>query len=388
MMPLSCRHYTYKSVMITPIRQALAASVVLGLVACGSSQPIVNEGGVPGGKACQNDFTPERVAAGEDCDPNLNRTMFCPLVPGSEFLRSRTEIIPCDGVDISIHPVVGGGFETEYIAIHPSGGGTPSAVYLGLHYLNASAAFYGNLTRMTELAKARNVLVLLPQAPAGIGLVDVPGLPPIGGNTLSRWPTQPSQPVEAFSQLLDGVVEDGRNRFSARGAPLYVAGLSNGIPMVYFYACGRANQVEAFLAVAGTQNNEAAAICQPSRAVGAVMIHGTADPIVPYGGVGGVLRTIPENFEDFKAFNQCSGDDRTALFNGASGDVQFDWAPNCADGRRVVLASLLGNGHNWPGDDAALLQELGINLGLFGAARNDIDATIQGFDLLRYAAGR
>jgi polyhydroxybutyrate depolymerase len=364
-------------------------TVVLGLAACGPSEPSGggSVGGVPGGTACQNDFTPEQVAAGEDCNPDLNRTLFCPLVPGSEYLRSRSEVMPCDGVEISTHTAAGGGFETDYIAIRPSAGGAPSAVYLNLHYLGANAAFHGNLTRMTELAKARNVLILLPQAPASVGLADLPGLPPIGGNSLSRWPTRPSQPVEEFSQLLDGVVEDGRNRFSARGAPLYVTGLSNGIPMVYSYVCGRANQVDAFLAVAGTQNNEAAAICQPSGPVGAVMIHGTADPIVPYGGIGSVLRTIPENYEDFKAFNQCSGEDQSALFNGASGDVQFDWAPNCASGRRVVLASLLGNGHNWPGDDAGPLQELGIPVGLFGAGRNDIDATIQGFDLLRYAAG-
>lgn len=367
------------------------ASVVLGLAACGSSDPLGGAaGGVPGGTACQNDFTPERVAAGENCDPNLNRTLFCPLVPGSDFVRSRSEVIPCDGVEISTHPAAGGGLESDYIAIRPTAGGAPSAVYLNLHYLGGNVAFHGNLTRMTELAKARNVVVLLPQAPAGVGLIDPPGdtLPPVGGSSLSRWPTQQSQPVEEFLQFLDGVVEDGRNRFSARGAPLYVAGLSNGVPMVYFYACGRADQVDAFMAVAGTQNNESAAICQPNRPIGAVLIHGTLDPIVPYDGIGGLLRTIPQNYADFKMHNQCSGEDRAALFNGAGGDVQFDWAPNCAEGRRVVFASLLGNGHNWPGDDAGALQEMGVTVGLFGAGRNDIDATIQGFDLMRYAAGR
>lgn len=140
--------------------------MIMGLAACGASDPIGGAaGGVPGGTACQNDFTPERVAAGENCDPNLNRTLFCPLVPGSDFVRSRSEVIPCDGVEISTHPAAGGGLESDYIAIRPSSGGTPSAVYLNLHYLGANVAFYGNLTRMTELAKARNVVVLLPQAP-------------------------------------------------------------------------------------------------------------------------------------------------------------------------------------------------------------------------------
>lgn len=367
-------------------RLAVMAGLLLGLAACGSSDSI---GGAGRGNNCQDDFTPDRVAAGENCDPNLNRAKFCPLLPGSDYLRSRTEVIPCDGVEISIHPAVGGGLESDYIAIRPSGGGTPSAMVLNLHYLAGNAAFHGNLTRMTELAKARNALILLPQAPAGVGLINPPGetLPPIGGSVLSRWPTRPTHPVEEFLQFLDGVVENARDRYSARRAPLYVTGLSNGVPMVYYYACGRANQVDAFMAVAGTQNSESAAICQPSRPVGTVLIHGTLDPIVPYDGIGGLLRTIPENYVDFKMLNQCTGNDRAALFNGAGGDVQFDWAPNCANGRRVVFASLLGNGHNWPGDDAGPLQEMGVTPGLFGQARNDIDATIQGFDLMRYAAG-
>lgn len=152
--------------------------MIMGLAACGASDPIGGAaGGVPGGTACQNDFTPERVAAGENCDPNLNRTLFCPLVPGSDFVRSRSEVIPCDGVEISTHPAAGGGLESDYIAIRPSSGGTPSAVYLNLHYLGANVAFYGNLTRMTELAKARNVVVLLPQAPLA-----------------SAWPTRQATP--------------------------------------------------------------------------------------------------------------------------------------------------------------------------------------------------
>lgn len=374
--------------MTIVMRALLWAGVVVGLSACGSSSSI--GGGAAGGTDCQNDFTPERVANGEDCDPRLNRAMFCPLVPGSEILRARNEVIPCEGVTVSEHIAAGGGLESEYLAIRPSAGGRPNAVYVNLHYLNAETEFQANLTRMSELAKARNVLVLLPQAPqASFSSMDPTdgGLQGPDEPIVSRWPTRLSQPVESHLQLLDGVIADARNRFAAGGAPLYVAGLSNGAPMVYFYACNRANQVEAVLAVAGTQNAESAAVCQPDRPVGLVVVHGTGDPIVPYGGIFGVLRAIPDNYDDFRQFNQCSTE-RTALFAGPEGDVQFDWAPDCADGRRVVLASLLGNGHKWPGNDAgSALQEEGINIGLFGPARDDIDATIQGFDLLRYAAG-
>lgn len=375
--------------MTTMKRALLWAGLTASLAACGSSSSI--GGGVAGGTDCQNDFTPERVANGENCDPRLNRAMFCPLIPGTDLLRARDEVIPCEGVTVSEHPASGGGFESRYIAIRPTQGGTPSAVYVNLHYLNAEPEFQANLTRMSELAKARNVLVLLPEAPqASFSSMD-----PIDGGLqgpsepfVSRWPTRLSQPVESHLQLLDGVIADARGRFSAGTAPLYMAGLSNGAPMVYFYACNRAARLDAALAVAGTQNAESAAVCQPGQPVGLVIVHGTGDPLVPYGGVFGLLRAIPDNYADFRQVNQC-GTERTALFAGPEGDVQFDWSPDCAGGRRVVLASLLGNGHKWPGNDASsVLQEQDIlNVGLFGPARDDIDATIQGFDLLRYAAG-
>lgn len=364
-------------------RVMLLAIVVAGLVGCGGSgggtvgAPGAGPGsGGGGGGSCQSDFTPERVAAGENCDPALNRAQFCPLVPGSEYVRSRSQVIACDGVNISEHEISGGGFETHYVAIRREGAASPSAIYLALHYLGGSAEYFANLIRMTELAKARNVLVIVPQAPGLAGTAAV-----------ARWPTSLNQPVESYLQLLEAVVGDARSRFGASGQPLYAAGLSNGVPMAYFFACGRANLVDAFLAVAGNQNQDSAAACLPSRPIGFVAIHGTLDPVIPYGGIVGVLRSIPENYEAFKTLNQCVGQDRNAVLVGAQGDVSIDWAPSCAGGRRMVLASLIGNGHNWPGDDAGLLQEAGVTLGLFGPARNDIDATIQGFDLLRYAGG-
>jgi len=345
-------------------------------------------GGAPSPTSCQNDFTPARVAAGENCDPALNRTKFCPLVSGLDLLTSRTSVIPCDGVEVTSNNAAGGGMTTQYLAIRPAGGGTPSAIYMALHYLNANTSYYANLIRMSELAKARNVLVLVPQAPGDGGLLTLPlGLPSPNTGLLSRWPTMVNEAVENNLQLLDGVVADARNRFSAGSAPLYVAGLSNGTPMAYFYGCGRADRVEAVLAVAGTQTAEAAAICRPNRPVGLVIVHGTSDLIVPYNGFLGLTRPVADNYADFKTYDQCTGADQMATLTGSNATVRFSYATNCAGGRRVVLATAVGNGHNWPGDDAGVLQESGFTIGLFGPALDGIDATIQGFDLLRYTAG-
>lgn len=378
----------------------------------GSSLPLT---GVIGGEspadssastACRDEFTPERVIAGENCDPDLNRARFCPLT--TDYLMSLSTIQACSGVTISEHAISGGGFSTKYVAIRRSSG-TPKSVYLALHYLEAQPEYFANLIRLTELAKARDVLILMPFAPAlvdpisladGGALLD-PALPLLGSGDLiggldltivdtsavAPWPLSTLQPIESYLQLLDNVVSDGRSRFAGRGLPLYVSSLSNGVPMAYFYACGRAERVEAVLAVAGAQSFEAAAACQPSRPIGLVIVHGTLDPVAPYIGIPLIQQSPRETYDSFKRIDSCGGADRQALMVNDGGSVQFDFTPTCAQGRRVVLASAILNGHNWPGDDTNPALGIELPLGPFGPNVDAIDATIQGYDLLRYAAG-
>lgn len=356
----------------------------------------------PSSGSCQDSFTPERVKAGENCDPDLNRASFCPLT--TNYLQSLSVIQPCAGVSISEHTISGGGFDTRYVAIRRSSG-APKAVYLALHYLEAEPEYFANLVRLTELAKARDVLVLMPYAPAVVDPVSSPDpggeplpvlgpldpsdaldLTTVGTGALAPWPVTTLQPIENYLQLLDNVVADGRNRFGGRGLPLYVASLSNGVPMAYFYACGRADRVDAMLAVAGGRSPESAAACQPSRPVGLVLVHGTLDPVAPYLGIPLIQQSPRQTYDSFKALDACSGQDQQVLMTNDAGSVQIDYTPRCAQNRRVVLASALLNGHNWPGDDTNPLLGVELPLGPFGPNVDAIDATIQGYDLLRYAA--
>lgn len=341
-------------------------------------------------RTCQTDFTPERVIAGENCSPTLNRYAFCSAIPPSQYLQSRVAVIPCVGVTVSSHTASGGGFNNvKYLAIRPSTG-QPEAVYLALHYLDAPIEYYANLIRLEELAKARNVLVLVPQAPSAINSLPIAGLPvPDGIRILSRWPTQAAQPVESYLQLLDAVVTSARGLFNAQNVPLYASGLSNGAPMAYFYACNRPQNVDAILAVAGNQQAANMAACQPSQPVGVVIVHGTADVIAAYGGLpGGLSMPIPEIYAAFRRLNQCAtGNDRQATLTRPSGTTRIDFTGPCLNARRVVLAATLGDGHNWPGDDQGPLAGLPFPIDVFGATKDVIDATIQGYDLMRYAAG-
>src|SRR5690606_23009699 len=111
-------------------------------------------GGTP--KSCQEAFSVDAAAAGQDCTPQADKV--CEVKP-NQVLNSTP--VPCDGVIASDYTVSGTPY--EYLAIGPAGGHY-TAVVLALHYLGADTGKFSNVARLSELAKARNVLVIAPQA--------------------------------------------------------------------------------------------------------------------------------------------------------------------------------------------------------------------------------
>lgn len=364
-----------------PLASLLLASVFALISACGggSSSGGDDDGGGGGGpvgsRSCQEAFDPDKIGAGEDCTPVAGE--FCPTIHYSGEPAPSGASIPCEGVQITEHEVTVDGFADpiRYLAIRPSSG-QPESMYLQLHYLNGKIEVHANQLRLTELAKARNVLIIVPQAPPlgsslplpGTivipdlgGLLDLPGIPglPLNGflpdlsgvdlvtpdlgsvgASFRRWPNNYQlEPVEEFVGLLDGVVADARSRFSAGSLPLYVGGYSNGAAMSYFYGCARPGEVAAIITVGA---NMAKSLSDDCPALPAVIMGGTNDAIAPYGGLvpnsDGLLPEIPlpsglgaipldgilgdliadpvagppEIYADFKTENGCTGADRNA----------------------------------------------------------------------------
>jgi len=91
----------------------------------------------------------------------------------------------------------------------------------------------------------------------------------------------------------------------------------------------------------------------------------------------------------FEGVNGCSGSGRTVALNE---NVDIRYSKDCSSGDGVALVTVKGGGHNWPGFDPPLG---GIPLtfpnptsnsafNFFGPISNDFDATLQGYDLVRY----
>ncbi|MEZ4470106.1 MAG: hypothetical protein R3F60_04715 [bacterium] len=124
---------------------------------------------------------------------------------------------------------------------------------------------------------------------------------------------------------------------------VFATGLSNGGFFAHRLACDRADLVEGIAPVAGTLG----VLCQPSRPVPVLHFHGTGDQVVPYEGFFGFV-SVAETMAAWARANGCR-DARDAVFT--QGDVRCEAWQGCA--APVVLCTVEGGGHTWPGGRAA-----------------------------------
>ncbi len=145
---------------------------------------------------------------------------------------------------------------------------------------------------------------------------------------------------------------------------VYVAGLSMGAFTTSSLACQLSDRIAAVAPVAGLQNFS---WCQTTRPVPVVAFHGTADPLVAYGGgqganahflpgvgqgtvPGPAPTSIPANAAAWAHRNGCGAQPQQRTI---AADVTLTTYPCPADAT-VELYSVLGGGHTWPGNPSAV----------------------------------
>lgn len=119
-------------------------------------------------------------------------------------------------------------------------------------------------------------------------------------------------------------------------ARVFATGMSNGGHMTYRLACELADRFAAIAPVAGVDKMTA---CTPSRRIPVMHFHGTLDLIVPYSGSVTSTATWAQR-------NGC-GSTRSQVF--ANGDSVCEAYDGCPAGAEVVLCTVDGGGHTWPG---------------------------------------
>jgi polyhydroxybutyrate depolymerase len=157
-------------------------------------------------------------------------------------------------------------------------------------------------------------------------------------------------------------------RYCVDSTRIYAAGISLGSEFSIIVACAVPHRIAAIGLVA------AEFPVRPCTGPIPVMaFHGTADPLVPYtnGGVGksypGVhLPGAEENLAAWARLDGCRGTARLRPVATAVVRRTFD---GCVGGSAVVLYSVIGGGHTWPGSPIVLPSAV------FGPTTDQVDAT-------------
>jgi polyhydroxybutyrate depolymerase len=141
---------------------------------------------------------------------------------------------------------------------------------------------------------------------------------------------------------------------------VYVNGFSNGGGMTVRIGCDAADTVAAIGSVAGAVVSMDG--CSPSRPMPVMAFHGTADPLVDYAGQdirsepllwGARATHTPTGFlgaeEWVSLWAQGNGCDSEPEAIPPQGEVHGVRYVQCDDNAEVILYTIEGGGHTWPG---------------------------------------
>ncbi|MBK6543117.1 MAG: hypothetical protein IPG10_17905 [Flavobacteriales bacterium] len=203
---------------------------------------------------------------------------------------------------------------------------------LNLHGLTSTGAQQEAYSEMNEVADAERFIVVYPDGVnnswnLGLGAVDEYGF---------------------FTGLIDRMVLT-HNINTDR---VYACGMSQGGFMSFVLACSMYDRIAAIATVAGSMAPGLDLVCAPPRAVPVLMIHGTADGIVPFtGGIQNLA--VPDAVGFWVQHNNC---DAVPVISSIPDIVPLDLCSaerqdhyNGDASSEVALIRVDGGGHTWPG---------------------------------------
>jgi polyhydroxybutyrate depolymerase len=177
--------------------------------------------------------------------------------------------------------------------------------------------------------------------------------------------------VEFIHVLVDSLVRE----LPVDPKRIYAAGISNGAGLTYRLACDLPGTFAAIAPVAGAPAAALEERCASTRPVSLISFQGTRDRLMPYEGGNvsarrGQVLSAPRGAALFAGVNGCATSPSVTAEPDTVRDgtrVRRSTYGDCREGREVVLYTIEGGGHTWPG---------GPPVGrLVGRVTRDIDAT-------------
>jgi polyhydroxybutyrate depolymerase len=191
--------------------------------------------------------------------------------------------------------------------------------------------------------------------PGGGGGGGYPGGGQSGGQNPEETKNRPEPPddVAFLNQMLDQLAL----KYSLDTRRIYATGLSDGGFMALRVGCSMADRVAAIAAVGAAMPKTM--ICLPARAVPALFINGTDDPVVPDSGGNykpGRFHVLSaeDSAKTWSKFDRCGEKPAQgklpAVDKGGKETKTYTYS-GCQDNAQVVLYSVKNSGNTWPGGE-------------------------------------
>jgi len=237
--------------------------------------------------------------------------------------------------------IVSSGEKREYLLYVPESydSSRPTPLVIGMHGGGMLPAQQMHLTHWNDLADENGFIVVYP---AGTG-------------TVRKWHTFDLGPgLERDVGFLSELIDTLQSAYNIDPARIYANGLSNGGGMAFVLSCTLSDRIAAVGMVAPAQSLPPG-WCANTRPVPMIAFQGDADEFVPYDGgpMGDPINPDPPVFPAARDWvagwaqrNRCG---RDPVGSEVAADVTRLEYTGCADAAAVVLLTIHGGGHTWPG---------------------------------------
>jgi polyhydroxybutyrate depolymerase len=253
--------------------------------------------------------------------------------------------------DDSKHPGTldsGGRIRTYFVHSPPGYDGSEKLpLVMVLHGGGGNAENAEKMSGMSDKADEANFLVVYPDGTGGMG----DHFHTWNSGNCCAYALKNNVDDVAFLRAL---IDKMEYEYAVDPKRVFVTGMSNGGMMTYRMGCAAADKIAAIAPVAGSLDIE----CNPTQPVSVIAFHGTADENVPYDG--GVGKKQLDAGRDDKPVSYAIGfwvkrDGCNATpQKSEQGTLRTDSYSGCKDGTAVVLNSVVGQGHAWPGSQHLL----------------------------------
>ena len=212
----------------------------------------------------------------------------------------------------------------------------PTPLVISMHGAGLWGAAQKETSQWNELADSRGFIVVYPSG--------------IGGKGVRIWHVETGAGLMMDVRFISELIDTLKASYNIDSTRIYANGLSNGGGMSFVLSCTLSDRIAAVGMVAAAQTLPWG-WCTDHRAVPMIAFHGTADRDVPYNG--GSSWVSPRPFPNVSTWaanwarrNRCGAN---PVESTVARDVTRRAYTNCADDAAVVLYTIQGGGHTWPG---------------------------------------